>query len=58
MNPKKRETRRFKEKDDAGPVINRSAVETPHFFREVGAFGVDAQRRSGDFSIVHKWRRS
>lgn len=40
MNPKKRETRRFKEKDDAGPVINQSAVETPHFFREVGALGM------------------
>lgn len=36
---------------NVGLVLNVTAEEAPHFFREVGDFGGDAQRRSGDFSF-------
>lgn len=41
MNPKKRERRRFKEKNNVGPVLN-------HFSREVGALGL---MRSGGAGV-------
>lgn len=58
MKPKEREPRTFKEKNNVGPVLDRSAVETPHFSREVAALGLMRNSGAEVLPLRTKWRRS